>query len=197
MSDPVALQMTAPAPVTALENARHDGPVTVAETGPWGMLTLRGDLSAAPVRSSLADATGLAMPEARGVTVAGDRRVAWFSPDEALILVPRTDLAGVREALDGALADQHALVADMSDARASFRIAGEPAHLAEVLARLVPVDMGAFAVGELRRTRLAQVACALWMPEEGVVELVCFRSVARYVFDLLVEAAESPRAFPA
>jgi sarcosine oxidase subunit gamma len=53
--------------------------------------------------------------------------------------------------------------------------------------------MARFELGELRRTRLGQIAAALWKPAEGEIRLVCFRSVAQYAFDLLAEAAASPR----
>lgn len=180
-------------PVTALSNAVADGPVRVAETGPHGMITLRGDLSDAAIGAALTKATGLAMPRQRGVTVDGAKRLVWMSPDEALAVLPRDALAQTMAALNEALGTAHALVADMSDARASFRVSGEDAHLREVLARLSPVDMDSFQVGEVRRTRLSQIAAALWMPEAGVAELVCFRSVAQYAFDSLEEAAASPR----
>ncbi|WP_375172631.1 sarcosine oxidase subunit gamma [Pseudooceanicola sp.] len=180
-------------PVTALSNAVAEGPVRVAETGPHGMITLRGDLADAAVAKALTSASGLDTPAPRRLTSDGVRTLAWMSPDEALLLLPRGDLAAVQAALTEALGGVHALVADMSDARATFRLSGEDAHLREVLARLAPVDMDRFEIGEVRRTRLAQVAAAIWMPEAGVAELVCFRSVAQYVFDLLRTAAASPR----
>jgi sarcosine oxidase subunit gamma len=53
------------------------------------------------------------------------------------------------------------------------------------------VDMapGAFGPGQFRRTRLAQIPAAIWMQDEGVMQIVCFRSVAQYAFDLLKNAA--------
>ena len=61
-----------------------------------------------------------------------------------------------------------------------------------MVAKLAPVDLapGEFEPGQFRRTRLAQVPAALWMPEEDRIRLVVFRSVARYVFDLLSVAAQ-------
>lgn len=182
-------------PVTALKNATASGPVTVAETGPHGMLTLRGKLEDKAIAAAIKKATGVAAPDVRRMSASADTSVLWFSPDEALVICPRADLNAKQEALRTALGSVHALVADMSDARATFRISGEDAHLREVLARLCPVDMSTFEVGEVRRTRLAQIAAALWMPEPGVINLVCFRSVAQYAFDLLTEAAASPRVF--
>lgn len=182
-------------PVTALQNATATGPVTVAETGPHGMLTLRGKLDDKAIAAALKKATGTTAPGPRQMVTKGDTSVLWFSPDEALVICPRADLKAKQEALSAALGNAHALVADMSDARATFRISGDDAHVREVLARLCPIDMTTFQVNEVRRTRLAQIAAALWMPEPGEVHLVCFRSVAQYAFDLLREAAASPRVF--
>jgi hypothetical protein len=66
-------------------------------------------------------------------------------------------------ALLAALAGKHHLVADVSDARAVFTITGDGAR--EVLAKCCPVDVapGVFGPGEVRRTRAAQVAAAVWM----------------------------------
>ena len=60
-----------------------------------------------------------------------------------------------------------------------------------VLAKLTPANLhpDALATGEVRRTRLAQVPAAVWLRDEDTAELICFRSVARYVFDLLSNAA--------
>jgi len=47
----------------------------------------------------------------------------------------------------------------------------------------------AFGAGDFRRTRMAQIAAAFWMPAEGEARIVCFRSVAEYAFNLLKDAA--------
>ena len=57
-----------------------------------------------------------------------------------------------------------------------------------VLAKLTPTDFAALNPMELRRTRLAQVAAAFWL-EGGGATVVCFASVAQYMFDLLSHAA--------
>jgi sarcosine oxidase subunit gamma len=81
------------------------------------------------------------------------------------------------------------MAVDVSDARCLFRLSGGPVR--EVLAKLTPADLhpDAFGPGEVRRTRLAQAAAAFWMPDAGTVELMAFRSVGTYVFDLLSNAA--------
>jgi sarcosine oxidase, subunit gamma len=59
----------------------------------------------------------------------------------------------------------------------------------EVLMKLAPVDLAAMVPGELRRTRVAQVAAAFWAADGGYT-VVCFRSVAGYVMGLLTHAAQ-------
>ncbi len=68
-----------------------------------------------------------------------------------------------------------------------FRIEGDKAR--QVLAKLSPVDFDRLEPGELRRTRAAQVAAALWQ-QDGGFTLVCFRSVAGYVMGLLSHSAQ-------
>ena len=93
-------------------------------------------------------------------------------------------MAGLAKGLLG----QHHLAAVVSDARAVFRIEGERAD--QVLRKLAPVDLDMLAVGEVRRTRAAQVAVAFWRQGEGFT-LVCFRSVAEYVMGILAQSARS------
>ena len=114
-----------------------------------------------------------------------------MSPDELLILLPYDDVTSALTAMSVALKGEHALVVDVSDARASFRIEGEGALIRETLAKLTPADMRAAAlpVGILRRTRLAQVPAAFWLQSEGAAHLICFRSVASYIFGILKHAA--------
>ena len=91
--------------------------------------------------------------------------------------------------MQATLEGEHALVVDVSDARASFIVRGRAAR--DVMAKLAPVDLapGQFEPGMFRRTRLAQVPVAFWMPTPEMFQLVCFRSHAVYVRDLLETAA--------
>ncbi len=174
--------------VTALHGATFIGRVTVADGGLRGMVTLRGDL-AAPAMAAAAQVIGLTIPAQRRVVMADDRAAIWMSPDEVLILVPHAQAEATAAALTQALTGIHHLAVNVSDARAVLRLTGSEAALRETLAKLAPVDMDLFGMGEVRRTRLGQVACAFWMVDSSTVELICFRSVARYVFDLLAVTA--------
>lgn len=178
-------------PVSALGGATSQGFVNVEEVGPVGMITLRGDLASAKLADAVNAAVGVGIPASRRIEMAGDKGAAWMSPDELLLILPYAEVPATVSALDDALAGEHAMAVDVSDARATFRIRGAGAR--EVMAKLSPADFSpaSFGPGELRRTRAAQVAAAVWMSGEAEFSLVCFRSVGRYVFDLLsVSAAE-------
>ena len=157
---------------------------TISQIEDLGMIQIRADLARAG--DAIAGATGLAIP-AQGMTVSdGTRRLGWMSPDELLLVLPRAELAEALSALGDALSTEHALVLDVSDMRATFRIQGPKAL--QVLTKLCPTDLAAMPVGDLRRTRAAQVACAIWREADGYV-LIGFRSIADYLQGILTGAA--------
>jgi sarcosine oxidase, subunit gamma len=176
--------------VTALRGRSFTGSVTVEDAGPVGMVTVRAVLSDEGVRAALATA-GAEVPEAGGLTWTDDGGTLWMSPDEVLILCAAHEAAGKASALARALDGSHALVADVSQARIVIRLTGRDVLVREVLAKLSPADLRASALppGQVRRTRLGQVAAAFWFTSDGEAMLICFRSVADYVFALLSNAA--------
>lgn len=173
--------------VSALPGARYAGFALVEEAGMQGMITLRGDLGSKPFAAAVKKVTGLALPGRRERVGNGKLALVWMSPDELLLLCLHGEAEDKVAALEAAFGDAFALAVNVSDARAMFRVTGAGAR--EVIAKLMPVDMVRFEIGEVRRSRLAQVPAAIWMTGEDTVEIVCFRSVARYVFDLLALSA--------
>lgn len=176
-----------------LGGAHYDGLVTIDEVGPLGQVTLRGDFGAQPFRDAVTDTVGAEFPAPRFATWTSDRAALWMSPDELLLLLPYAQVAGTVRRLTDRLSGEHALVADVSDARAQFRLSGDAVR--EVLAKLSPADLssGALPVGEVRRTKLGQVAAGLWVRSDSEVQVFCFRSVAGYAFEALKTAAEGGR----
>jgi sarcosine oxidase, subunit gamma len=174
-------------PRSALGGAVAAGFASVREIGPVGMITLRAKPEAAGLAKAVKAAVGTGLPGVRQIVTEGDRACGWMSPDEYLLVMPYAAVAGALEAIGKAMAGAHHLAVDVSDARAVFRVEGAKAD--QVLAKLSPVDFATLAPGELRRTRAAQVAAALWREGDGFT-VVCFRSVARYVFDLLASGAK-------
>lgn len=170
--------------------APFDGIARIERLPPPGMIALRGDPQAPGFADAVAGASGMALPAVRRVATGdGGQQLVWMAPDEFLWLLPPGQVAPSLATLDSALAGQFALAVDVSDARACFAIAGAGAR--DVLARLCPVDLAphAFGPGEIRRTRAAQAAAAFWMTGADAFTLVCFRSVAVYMWDLLCNAA--------
>lgn len=172
-------------PTSALGHAAFEGFANVKEIGPLGMLSLRAKPDLPGLTEALA-ALGLTRPEPRRIVVAGSRSCGWMSPDEYLIVLPYDEAGPALATLGQHLAGAHHLVANVSDARAVFRIEG--AKAGQVLTKLMPVDFATLAPGELRRSRAAQVAAAVWM-QDGGFTLVCFRSAAGYVMGLLSHSA--------
>lgn len=166
------------------------GSVRITEIGPLGMITLRGDLGEKALVKAAVAASGVTMPDQRMCNTQGEHGMAWMSPDEVLIMCPHGEVRDRLADLQEKLAKLHTLAVNVSDARAVFRIEGPGVR--EVVAKLAPVDMhpDQFAPGMFRRTRFAQVPAAFWMPDETSVQIICFRSVAQYMRDLLQVAAQ-------
>lgn len=182
MSDQIA---TSPAPLSVLGGAQYTGYARICEIGPWGMISLRAKPDVAGLGAAIAAVTGCDLPSQRQILRAGDKMAGWMSPDEYLLIMPYADVPAALDRLAQDLAGQHHLAADVSGARAVFAIEGQAVS---VLAKLSPTDFAALGPTELRRTRLAQVAAAFWLNGNDAT-VVCFASVAQYVFDLLCHAA--------
>ena len=174
----------------ALGGASYEaGTTRITEIGGQGMITIRGDLDAPLLRKAAKKVTGVDFPGPGLCHSDGAKGLAWMSPDELLLFCPHAEVGDVLELLQTRFKDTHSLALDVSGARALFRVEGDRAR--EVLAKLAPVDLApeSFTPGMFRRTRLGQVAGAFWLDAEDAFHVICFRSVAQYVFDLLQDAA--------
>jgi sarcosine oxidase subunit gamma len=172
---------------SALQGAEATGLVTIREMGLQGMVTLRADLSTAA--GAVKTVTGADMPGRRAIAAGRECQVAWMSPDELMVLCDHAKADAMVADLTRALAGQHHMAVNVSDARAVFALSGTPGALRDVLAKITPADIAALSPGEMRRTRLQQVAGAIWFDSETEARVICFRSVTRYVFDLLAISA--------
>ena len=174
----------------ALGGASFDGLVKIEELAGQGMITLRGNLTDKKSVAAVKKAFGVSLPGQRGTAFDGDHGALWMSPDEAMLLCPYEEAQKIADELTAKLTGAHALVVNVSDARAVFQLKGYA--LREVIAKLAPVDMalGSFEPGQVRRTRMAQVAAAFWLDDASTARVVCFRSVADYMFGILRNAAD-------
>ncbi|MTD99897.1 sarcosine oxidase subunit gamma [Paracoccus sp. YIM 132242] len=157
---------------------------TIIRVEGLGMVTIRADLDHAG--DAIAEASGLAIPDQTRIVTDGSRSLGWMSPDELLLVLPAAERADALTALTDALAGEHALVVDVSDARAVFDVTGP--HAADVIGKLMPVDLDMLPHDGLRRSRAAQTAAALWRIPGGF-RLIGFRSTADYLRLILENAA--------
>jgi sarcosine oxidase subunit gamma len=173
-----------------LEGAHFSGLIDIREAGLRGMITLRGDLSNASIANAATTVAKVAMPDMGHANSDKGRAICWMSPDELLVIGPYDQVANDISVMQTSIGNVHHLLADVSDARAVFTLTGD--KIRDVLAKLAPADLSPTAcpVGAMRRTRFAQVPAAFFFKSETEVELICFRSVAQYMFDLLSQAAD-------
>lgn len=171
-----------------LGGAQFEGFSSVHELGPVGMITLRAKAKTKGLAKAIKAVTACSTPKARKIETKGDHHVAWMSVDEYLIILPYDQVRAALAQIHEHLSEQHYLAVDVSDARALFQIQGDKAD--QVLRKLCPVDFDRLDEKEICRTRAAQVACAFWR-DDGGFKLICFRSVAQYMMDLLAHSAKT------
>jgi len=165
--------------------------IRIADRGPVGQVTLRGDLASKALKAAVRAGVGVDVPGVRQAAFAGGKGAVWMSPDELLLFCGYDEAGALVAALDQALAGEHHLAVDVSDARVVIALSG--AGVPEVLAKGAPVDLSdaAFPVGAARRTHVAGIAVGFWRTGDREWEIVCFRGFARHLFDWLVTVSRT------
>ncbi len=132
----------------------------------WAVMPYPGSKDA--LASLMTSTLGMSFPAPGESHTNGDAMVAWSGQDQAFL---------VGAAPDAALA-AHAGLSDQSDAWARLHLSGDDA--AEVLARLVPVDLShdACPVGRALRTSLGHMSALIVRTGPDAFDLFCFRSMA-------------------
>ena len=174
---------------TAMNGARATGYVDVSEAAATGMITLRGDLADAGVQKAVKSVMGAGVPSTLAVTDADVGQILWMSPDELMIVCASDQADQVVADLIAALGETHSVVVNVSDARAVFDLNGSATF--EIIAKLAPIDMKSMQAGTVRRTRFAQIPAAFWMTSNDSARIICFRSVAEYMFNQLRNSAQA------
>ncbi|MGA8706815.1 MAG: sarcosine oxidase subunit gamma family protein [Steroidobacteraceae bacterium] len=166
---------------------------TLSEYAAIGELTglARMSLRGGPqVLAVAGDAFGVRLPTEACRAAEGDARAAlWLGPDEQLLLVQQADWEGAYASLNARLRGMpHALV-DISQRQLALQVNGTRA--AEALASGCPLDLhpAAFPVGMCTRTLFFKAQIVLWRTAPNVFHIEVWRSFARYVELLLLEAA--------
>lgn len=181
--------MSEPLTILGGKTAEAGLTVRIEERGPTGQIALKGDLGSAKVAKAVKAVTGTKVPGALKAEFSGDKAAVWLAPDELLLLTDYASVGAELAKAQKALAGEHAMVLDFSDARAVFRVTGKGAQ--ELMAKGCPLDVSdkAFPVGTARRTHFAEIAAALWRKGDQEWEIVCFQSFAQHLFDWMVDAS--------
>ena len=139
----------------------EDALIGIQDAGPIGQMTLRGEVAGSAFAVLLLELTGGTVPDTLSVTVKGETRAVWMSPDELLLVLPRERVAPAVARAGEVLSGGHHMALDVSDARALIQLSG--AMVPEILAKGVPCDVSdrGFPVGTARRTHLAGLAIGL------------------------------------
>ena len=174
---------------SVMQDAWHEGLNLIRDAGVQGMITLKGDLSSPAIVKAVKSCVGQAVPDQGTVKSGAKGQVAWMAADELMLFCDYDKADATVAKLDKALAGEHALAVNVSDARAMFRLEGD--MIRDLLAKGTPTDLRDFGAGQFRRSRLGQISAAFWMtgPNEGYV--VCFRSVGEHMFAWLSNANDA------
>ena len=154
--------------------------VAVMDVGPITSVTPFAGVSG----SDLERALGMPFPAPLQSTTDGDARLVWVGRGEALLMgvVPEASLG------------THAAVVDQSDAWAVVTLTG--AGGADVLARLVPVDMrlAVFGAGATVRTQVGHMNASITRLDGDTYLIAVFRSMEGTLVHDLARALEAVAA---
>jgi len=176
---------------TDAQNARLDGAgLCLRELPIDGKLLLqaRGNIDA--IRQAVSGVIGQDLPITPNTSTNSGNTVLWLGPRKWLIVLDPRHSREIRRQLESALSGIPCLVAEVSDARTGIEVSG--AHARAVLARICALDLDAhsFGPGQCAQSLLVRVPLLLYqVDEQPVFHLYVDRSVARYAWDWLTDAA--------
>ena len=166
--------------------------VRMREVGDRAMIDMRGLTSERKFMAGAQDVLGFALPKSPRTSASADDVTAlWLSVDQWLITAERSRGRTLADALQEKLRGSHCLIADMSDARAIFRLEGD--NVREVLNKGSSVDFtsGRHGAGSVRRILFGQCAAMVHVVSEqpDVVDFYVFRSYADHAWRYLLATA--------
>lgn len=159
---------------------RGGGGAAVASGGAWSRAVLRCRANDLPAMSA---AIGVPLPTGACRASTSGRSVAlWLGPDERLLLTPPD--APAPKLPDSVIGS----IVDVSHRQVAITLSGPRAE--EILASGCPLDLaiGAFPVGACTRTLFHKAEVVLWRTAPDRFHIEVWRSFARYVEALLIEA---------
>lgn len=179
-----------PARAAAPDNDPARAGVILAERPHRAQINVRGDAADLVFLSAVENATRVTLPvEPNTARSAGDLTALWLGPDEWLIVGPPGREGDLVERLREELANQHAAVTDVSEARTVIAIAGPCAR--DLLAKGTSLDLHprVFGSGRCAQSGMAGAAMILHQADDRpAFELYILNSFADYLWTWLERA---------
>ncbi len=162
--------------------------VRLAELGHLGYLVLRGKSHDAAFMEGVASVLGQAPPtQPRAVVPCASGVLLWISPDEWLLLCPRSRRDALLERLAVALAAVSAQVVDNSGGFTLLRLSG--VDQLRLLRHLSPYDFDQLALGSCASTVISKATLGIVRTDADGVFLLFRRSFADYIWRLIERSA--------
>jgi len=169
-----------------------DAGVAMGEAPHRCQINLRGNIGDPAFATAVSGVLGMDLPEIPNRAVgAGGLTVFWLAPDEWLVVGAPGREAELAPALQKALADQHAAVVDVSEARTVIVVAGRNAR--DLLQKGTPLDLHPreFQPGYCAQTALSKANVILHQTDAGPrYDIYVLNSFADYLWTWLERAAQ-------
>ena len=160
----------------------------IEEVANFGMVSVKVDLLDTEVREIIKSISGTQCPQIGKISDGKKMSIGWMSTDEYAIFGESSDVIRLVARIDSKLKKYNHLCLDMSDSRRCFHLKGKGWR--EVLSKGTPADLNpkAFGKGVLRRTRIANVAVAIWSFSETEAFIISMTSVGDFLLEWLNNA---------
>ena len=163
--------------------------VSIEEVTNFGMVIVKGHLLNNKVRVIIESISGTQCPQIGKISYGKKMSVGWMSTDEYAIFGESSDAIKLVGRVGSKLKNYNHLCLNMSDSRRCFHLKGKGWR--EVLSKGTPANLSpkAFGKGELRRTRIANVAVAIWSFNETEAFIISMTSVGDFILEWLINAS--------
>ena len=162
--------------------------IIIEEVTNFGMVSVKADFKDPKVREIIQSISGIQCPEMGKISDGKKMNVGWMSTDEYAVFGESSDASKIVGKIESKLKNLDHLCLDMSDSRRCFRLSGNGWR--EGLSKGTPADLSPKVFGKnvLRRTRIANVAVAIWTFNETEAFIISMTSVGDFLLEWLNNA---------
>ncbi len=159
--------------------------VSIEEVKDFGLIIVKANFLDNKICDLLQTSTGLQTPKTGKISIGKNLSIGWMSKDEYAIILRNVDADRIANKIKVKMKKEDHLCINMSDSRRCFRLLGHGWR--EVLSKGTPADLHpeVFGVGGFRRTRIANVAVAIWPTSDNEVYIFSMFSVGSFILDWL------------